>query len=78
MSYRYRNRDFSDFGCLGWCLVVLLVIGLVWLDVWIACWLWGLIAVAIFGLPALSWWQMFGLIWLLRFIMPTGSVRVRD
>lgn len=74
----YRNRDFSDLGCFSWCLIILLVIGLIWLDVQIACWLWGLIAVAIFGLPALSWWQMFGLIWLMRFIMPTSSVRVRD
>lgn len=39
----------------------------------IAVWLWGIIAVGIFGLPALSFWQMFGLKILLGWIIPTSS-----
>lgn len=34
----------------------------------IGCWLWGLIMVPVFGLPALGYWQMFGLMWLLRLL----------
>lgn len=36
----------------------------------IAVWLWGILAVGIFGLPALSYWQMFGLRVLLGIILP--------
>ena len=42
----------------------------------IAWWLWGVIAVAVFGLPALTYWQIIGLIILLKILLP-GSSGVR-
>ena len=75
MSYYRRNKDWSDLGCFGWFLVILLLIALVWLDVFISCLLWGVIAVGVFGLPALTMWQMFGLILLLHFILPSTTIR---
>lgn len=36
----------------------------------IACWLWGIVMVGVFGLPALTYWQMYALIWLLRMLVP--------
>ena len=54
---------------LGGCLVVFIVIFLsLFIYAAIGCWLWGLIMVPIFGLPALGYWQMFGLMWLLRML----------
>ena len=41
----------------------------------IAVWLWGAIAVAIFGLPALSFWQMLGLRVLMGLIFPSTIKR---
>lgn len=72
MSRYHRNRDFSELGCFGWCLLLLILVGLIWLEVQIACWLWGIIMVTIFGLPYLTGWQMFGLMVLMQFIMPTS------
>ena len=54
---------------LGGCLVVFIVIFLsLFIYAAIGCWLWGLIMVPVFGLPALGYWQMFGLMWLLRML----------
>lgn len=44
----------------------------------IAVWLWGAIAVGVFGLPALGFWQMLGLRILLNLIIPTSVIRKRD
>lgn len=41
----------------------------------IGCWLWGVIMVGIFGLPALTYWQFFGLMWLLHILFPGGGVK---
>ena len=41
----------------------------------IGCWLWGVIMVGIFGLPVLTYWQFFGLMWLLHILLPGGGVR---
>ena len=54
---------------LGGCLVVFIAIFLgLFVYAAIGCWLWGLIMVPVFGLPALGYWQMFGLMWLLRML----------
>ena len=54
---------------LGGCLVVFIVVFLsLFIYAAIGCWLWGLIMVPVFGLPALGYWQMFGLMWLLRLL----------
>lgn len=60
----------EDFlSVLGGCLVVFIVIFLsLFIYAAIGCWLWGLIMVPVFGLPALGYWQMFGLMWLLRLL----------
>lgn len=50
-------------GCL-----MLVVLSLIYSIV--GCWLWGIIAVGIFNLPALSFWQFFGLQVLIRTFMP--------
>lgn len=59
---------------LGASLVVFIVIFLsLFIYAAIGCWLWGLIMVPVFGLPALGYWQMFGLMWLLRMLFGRGS-----
>lgn len=39
----------------------------------IGCWLWSAVMVGVFGLPTLTYWQMYALIWLARVIFPRGS-----
>lgn len=54
---------------LGGCFMMFIVIFLcLFIYAAIGYWLWGLIMVPVFGLPALSYWQMFGLMWLLRLL----------
>ena len=48
-------------GCLGAIVLTVAVFLLCGLIVW---WLWGAIAVAAFGLPVLTYWQCYGLLWL--------------
>lgn len=43
---------------------------------WVALMLWDAIAVAIFNLPELSFWQMYGLIWLVHIIFPWASTTI--
>lgn len=73
----YRNRDWSNLGCLGWCFVLLLAVGLIWLEVQVACWLWGILMVGVFSLPALTGWQMFGLMILANLVLPTSHISVK-
>ena len=37
----------------------------------IANWLWGLIIVPVFGAPVLTYWQMYGIMILIRLLIPT-------
>lgn len=54
---------------LGGCLVVFIIVFLsIFVYAAIGCWLWGLIMVPVFGLPMLGYWQMFGLMCLLRML----------
>ena len=62
-------KGYSFLAILG-LLVIAFVISLI--TNFIAVWLWGIIAVGIFGLPALTFWQMFGLVWLVRLILPSN------
>lgn len=43
-------------------------------------WLWGIIAVSIFGLPALTYWQVFGLRILLCGLIPhsTNTTKTKE
>ena len=56
-----------SLGCLG--LIMLYLIALV-ITNFLAWWLWGIVAVGYFALPALSFWQIFALRALLYFIVP--------
>jgi hypothetical protein len=59
---------------IGGCFMIFIVIFLsLFIYAAIGCWLWGLIMVPIFGLPALSYWQMFSLMWLLRMLFGRSS-----
>lgn len=75
MFSRQNSYDWSDLGCLAWLGIIVLLIGLVWFEVQVACWLWGVIMVGIFALPALTGWQMFGLMILAGLILPSGGYR---
>lgn len=66
------DSDDLKAGCLAGLLAIPFIVLLSFLTAGIATWLWGLIVVPVFGLPALGYWQMFGLIWLLRLILPTS------
>ena len=37
----------------------------------IANWIWGLIIVPVFGAPVLTYWQMYGIMILIRLLIPT-------
>lgn len=39
----------------------------------IGLWLWGMVMVEVFGLPNLTFWQMYGLMWLIRLLIPNQS-----
>lgn len=52
-------------------LIMIYVIALVITNL-LAWWLWGIVAVGYFALPALSFWQIFALRALLYFIAPVG------
>ena len=51
--------------------VFIIVFGLVLAG--IANWLWGLIIVPVFGAPVLTYWQMYGIMILIRLLIPTFS-----
>lgn len=42
----------------------------------IGVWLWGIIAVSIFGLPSLTYWQFYGLLILIRILLPKRNVKI--
>lgn len=67
----YDNDDLKA-GCLVALIMLPLLIVLSFITAGLATWLWGLIVVPVFGAPVLGYWQMFGLIWLLRFMLPTN------
>ncbi len=57
------------------CILVLLMLipALLFGLAWLAWWLWGYVCVAAFHWPALTYWQMFGLIVLVSIIF--GGIR---
>ena len=67
----YEKIADNNYGCLTIIGIILLIAVLFVIFNAIAVWLWGIIAVGIFGLPALSFWQMFGLKILFDWILPT-------
>lgn len=55
-------------GCLGLIMIYLVVFVIINFFAW---WLWGIVAVGYFALPALSFWQILGLRVMCYFIIPT-------
>ena len=47
------------------------------LGAWIVMLLWNGIVVTVFGFPALTYWQIYGLIIMIRIILPGASTVVR-
>lgn len=76
MFDKYNDKD----GCLAavgmFLLMIILLAGLYLLEAWIGQWLWNDVVGmdALFGLPELSFWQTYGLIWLAHIIFP-GNTR---
>lgn len=74
----------DSMGCGGLILIILfalaIVFGICCLCWWIKWLLWGAIVVKVFGLPALTFWQMAGLDILLSLLIPhsSGSSKSKD
>lgn len=74
----------DSMGCGGLILIVLFVLAIVFgiccLSWWIEWLLWEAIVVKVFGLPALTFWQMAGLDILLGLLIPhsSGSSNSKD
>ena len=54
--------------------IILLAFALSCLQAALALWLWNAIVVVAFSAPALSFWQMFGLIWLIHIFFGVSYV----
>ena len=62
-----------ESGCLVVTLAFIITIGMIFGFIGIAYWLWGAIAVSCLGLPALTYWQIAGLYWLIHILFPTSN-----
>ena len=70
--FRKRSEETILAGCLAIMVAFLLVIASVFIYAAIGMWLWNIIVVPVFCAPVLGYWQMFGLMWLVRMIF--GSI----
>jgi uncharacterized membrane protein len=71
MKNKEKIREWLEscsFGQVMAAIILLMVIfvGLICLDIAIAMYIWNIVVVAIFGVPTVTFWQMFGLIWLFK------------
>ena len=69
------SYDWEDVGIAILILLVALILAL--LGAWIGVALWGAIMVKVFGLPALTFWQFYGLMILLHILLPGRGVRTK-
>ena len=69
--------DNSDIGCGTVILIIIGLIALLFLGPAITMWLWNWIAVSLFGLSEIGYWQAFGLQWLCH-ILFGHTVAVRS
>ena len=58
---RYDWSKKSDIGCDWLIAVVLLVIALIFVGPLVIMWLWNWLAVDLFSLPVIGYWEAFGL-----------------
>lgn len=56
-------------------LILLFALVLAFLFAWIGMLLWNSIMVGVFGLPALTYWQFYGLMVLLHILLPGRGVQ---
>ena len=68
-------------GCLEVIGAILLIV-VIWAAIsfataGIALWLWNIIAIPVFAAPVVGYWQMFGIMWLLRLLIPTPTFSSR-
>ena len=68
-----KHKDFAE-GCLMILGAILLFIILCLLGAAIAMWLWNVIMVPVFGMPALGYWQTYGIMILAKLIFGGKSV----
>lgn len=68
---RYDKSDVQGT-VLASIIVIIIALVLALLGAWIGVALWGAIAVKIFGLPELTFWQFYGLMILLHILFPGG------
>lgn len=75
-------RTYKDEGCataiFAFIGIVALMAILYLLQSAIALWLWNIIVIPVFGAPALTYWQMYGLMWLARLIIPHSSTSTSE
>ena len=69
------SYDWEDVGIAIVVLIIALLLALV--GAWIGVALWGAIMVKVFGLPALTFWQFYGLMILLHILLPGRGVRTK-
>lgn len=62
----------SNMSCAGLIGLFIFVIALIFAEVWIAMLLWNALAVGLFGLPVLTYWQVWGIKILLNIILPSS------
>ena len=67
------SYGWEDIGIAIIILICALLLGL--LGAWIGVALWGAIMVKVFGLPALTFWQFYGLMILLHILLPGRGVQ---
>lgn len=63
----------EEYGCGATIALLLIATGLIFFISWIGWLLWGAIAVSIFSLPALTYWQFWGLYILCNILFKTIS-----
>lgn len=69
------SYDWEDVGVAIVVLILALLLALI--GAWIGVALWGAIMVKVFGFPALTFWQFYGLMILLHILLPGHRVRTK-
>jgi len=70
-----RSSDWEAVGIAIGVIVISLILAL--FGAWIGMLLWGAIMVNIFGLPALTFWQFYGLMILLHILLPGARITTK-
>ena len=65
---------FATIGAIVTAIFVALIFGFI--GAAIVLWLWNIIVIHVFHAPALTYWQVYGLIFLIRLVLPTSTKTV--